>query len=107
MVRAYLLAQLARDGWSVLTASSAEEALRKAASHPEPIDVLIADLVLPEMNGREMAEKLKSERAALRVFFMSGTPPDEVYERGLLGPGTPYLEKPFDPAVLLAALRAE
>lgn len=106
VVRAYLLASLARDGWSVVTASSAEEALRRWAAHPEGIDALIADLVLPEMNGGALAERLRSERPDLRVLFMSGTPPEEVYGRGLLRPGTPYLEKPFAPAVLLDALHA-
>ncbi|HYE99865.1 MAG TPA: response regulator [Planctomycetota bacterium] len=106
VVRAYILAALARDGWSVLTASSAEEALRKALAHPDAIDVLVADVVLPQMNGGELADRLLELRPDTRVLFMSGTPEEEIYAKGLLRPGTPYLEKPFEPAVLLDALHA-
>lgn len=105
VVRAYLLAALASDAWAVVSAVSGEEALRRAANHPDPIDILVADVVLPEMNGRELAEKLQEQRPQLKVLFMSGTPKEEIYSNGLLRPGTPYLEKPFAPALLLDTLR--
>lgn len=106
VIRAYLLAALARDGWTVLTASSGEEALRRSAAHGEAIDVLVADVVLPGMNGGELADAVSAARPDIKVLFMSGTPKEEIYARGLLRSGTPYLEKPFDPSVLLDALRA-
>ena len=70
-----------------------------------PVDLVLTDVVMPILNGRELAERLASERPRLRVLFMSGYTDDDVIRRGLLDPGAPFLQKPFMPADLARKVR--
>jgi CheY-like chemotaxis protein len=63
---------LLRAGYRVLEASAPSEALRISAEHPEPIRLLLTDILMPEMNGYELAEQLRSVRPEAKVLFMSG-----------------------------------
>jgi two-component system cell cycle sensor histidine kinase/response regulator CckA len=69
------------------------------------VDLVITDVAMPKMNGRELAARLKGLRPKLPVLFMSGYTDDEMVRRGLLEPDTPFLSKPFTPEVLAAKLR--
>jgi FixJ family two-component response regulator len=66
----------------------------------------LTDVVMPEMGGRELAERLLTEQPGLRVMFMSGYAESEVAHQGALAPGTDLLEKPFGSEALIQAVRA-
>jgi PAS domain S-box-containing protein len=83
-------------GYRVLTAASGSEGLALAERSAFAIDILVSDVVLPGMSGRELAAKLARERPGLRVLFVSGYTDDAVVHRGLIEPGMPFLQKPFE-----------
>ncbi len=82
-------------GYRALAAASGEEALRLAERSAFAIDILVSDLVLRGMSGRELVATLARERPGLRVLFVSGYADDAVVHRGLVEPGAPFLQKPF------------
>jgi PAS domain S-box-containing protein len=86
---------LTRYGYTVLAASDGREALRIAEEHGGPIQLLVTDVVMPEMGGRELADRLLALRPSLRVLFTSGYTDDDILRRGVLLPGTAFLQKPF------------
>jgi two-component system cell cycle sensor histidine kinase/response regulator CckA len=99
---------LERYGYTVLEAADGAAALalldgRDGDGH---VDLLLTDVIMPGMSGRELAEVLKSRRPTLRVLFMSGYTDDAVVRHGMLEPGLAYLEKPFRPPALLRKVRA-
>ena len=96
---------LARYGYRVLTASAADEALRLASAYPGPIDLLLSDVVLPGLSGAELRRRLELERPTVRTLFMSGYTADVIGERGVLGPDTLLIEKPFTPTALALKVR--
>ena len=70
-----------------------------------PFDLLVTDVVLPGMNGRKLAQQLASQGRATRALFMSGYSEDAIVQGGVLEPGISFLQKPFQRAELLAAVR--
>jgi PAS domain S-box-containing protein len=86
---------LAKLGYTVLIARSPGEALRIAGEHVGNIDLLITDVVMPEMNGRELADRLAAVRPGLKQLFVSGHPAEVIARRGVLEEGVALLEKPF------------
>ena len=96
---------LAPQGHRVLEAGNAEEALRVAREHGEPIDLLLTDVVMPGLHGHELAAQLRAQRPGLKVLYMSGfalvQAQHEMLEtRAGLEPGSPILPKPFSPESL-------
>jgi PAS domain S-box-containing protein len=81
-------------GYSVICASSGAEALERA-QNADRIDLVISDVVMPKMNGREMVERLLEFRPATRVLFISGYADDVILRAGIWSEGTPFLQKPF------------
>ncbi|MBB4637408.1 PAS domain S-box protein [Longimicrobium terrae] len=96
---------LARMGYSVLEAENGEEAIRVAALHDGPIDLLVTDVVMPRLGGPEAARGIRLTRPGLRVVYMSGYAEDAVERHGVLEPGTAFVQKPFAPASLAQAVR--
>jgi two-component system, cell cycle sensor histidine kinase and response regulator CckA len=96
---------LAAQGYAVLEAENGADALEVLARADGPVDLVLTDVVMPILNGRELAERLAAERPRLRVLFMSGYTDDDVVRRGLLDPGAPFLQKPFVPADLARKVR--
>jgi PAS domain S-box-containing protein len=96
---------LERHGYTVLTARSGPDALALAQQRPGPIHLLITDVVMPGMSGRELAEKMAQLRPELRVLFMSGYTDDAIVQHGILDRGTALLQKPFTRASLAAKVR--
>jgi len=92
-------------GYSVLAAGGGAEALALAGQHRGRIDLLLTDVVMPGMTGRELAERLEVVRPETRVMFMSGYTDDALGRRGLLSAGTLLLQKPFTLSKLAAMLR--
>jgi C4-dicarboxylate-specific signal transduction histidine kinase len=98
-------AALARLGYTVLTAATPAEAIARAAEHSGGIDLLITDVVLPEMNGPELVRRLTAVRPGMKYLFMSGYTADVIAERGVLDEGTPFIQKPFSLDALTAKVR--
>jgi PAS domain S-box-containing protein len=101
-----LTARLLTDlGYRVLAAPGPLEALALCDDPSGPIDLLLTDVVMPEMNGRQLADRVRAHRSATRVLFMSGYTQDAVAERGVSTAGMPFLAKPFSLAALSARVR--
>jgi signal transduction histidine kinase len=96
---------LQAGGYNVLPESNASDALERAQEHGGPIELLLTDVVLPDMNGRELADRLLAFRPDSRVIYTSGYTDDVVLAHGLSGPGTSFLPKPYDPPTLLGRVR--
>ena len=96
---------LSIQGYTVLDAISPSEALRLADAHPGPIHLLVTDVVMPQMNGRQVADHLLAARPGLKVLFMSGYTDAAIVEHGVLEPGTHFLQKPFTPDGLSRKVR--
>jgi PAS domain S-box-containing protein len=92
-------------GYRVLPARNGPEALRVAAAHPGSIDLLLTDVVMPQMNGREVAERLASVRPETRMLYMSGYTFDKIVHSGVAGSDRALLHKPFTLESLTAKVR--
>jgi signal transduction histidine kinase/CheY-like chemotaxis protein len=99
-------AALERRGYRVLVAASGPEAIGIARSHTGPIDLVITDMIMPQMNGRELARRLLKERPAMAVLYMSGYAGNTLQSTGALDDDTIFLQKPFAPGALTARVRA-
>ena len=84
-------------GYSVLSAGSPSAALEIARRHAGPIHLLLTDVVMPEMSGRDLADRLLQSRPSLKILYMSGYTDDAIVHHGVLDPGTVLLQKPFTP----------
>jgi two-component system cell cycle sensor histidine kinase/response regulator CckA len=105
-VRVVLRRTLEHYGYSVLEAPNGRTAIATAARHEGEIDLLITDVVLPEMNGRELYERLRAVRERLPVLFLSGYNDDHVLKQdGFFGPGVAFQSKPFVPETLARRVR--
>ncbi len=96
-VRILVRDYLQMNGYTVLEAGHGEEALRIACEHSGAISLMITDVIMPGMNGRELAERMAILRPAMKVLYMSGYAETAVYRKGVLEPGAPFLQKPFGP----------
>ena len=92
-------------GYTVLKANSPAEALRLAKEHAAHIQLLITDVVMPEMNGRDLAKKILSIQPNLKCLFMSGYTADVIARNGVLDKGVHFIEKPFLKHTLAAQIR--
>ena len=103
-VRKLVEAILHKKGFSVLEAATPGEAIRLAAGHQQPIDVLITDVLMPEMRGPDLAQRIRALRPAIVVIFMSGYSESTFLAPAVLGDAT-YLQKPFTAEELVRKLR--
>ncbi len=92
-------------GYKVLAASSPQEAMDLAAAHQEEIQLLLTDVVMPQMSGKELWEILKKEKPELRCLFMSGYTANSIAHHGVLQEGVNFIEKPFSLNKLALKLR--
>jgi PAS domain S-box-containing protein len=96
---------LERQGYSVLKAGEAQEALRLVETHTGPIHLLLTDVVMPGASGKALAETLTGMVPDLKVLFMSGYPEQVIAHHGVLEPGIAFLQKPFSPMALARSVR--
>jgi CheY-like chemotaxis protein len=102
-VRRLVYTILTEAGFTLLTAQDGVEALRLSQEQTQPIDLLLADLMLPGgINGVQVARQIGERYPALKVLYTSGFPMDELTQRGIVDPGWPFLPKPFTVHDLLA-----
>ncbi len=104
-VRSVARQVLERHGYTVLEAPSAEAALDIVARYSGTIHLLLTDVVMPGLNGRELANRLAGLRPDAKVIFMSGYTDDAVTRHGVLEPGSAYVQKPFTPDAIARKVR--
>jgi two-component system cell cycle sensor histidine kinase/response regulator CckA len=104
-VRVLAQTVLERCGFRVIAAAGCEEALLAEAAFKEPIQLLLTDVVMPRMSGRQLAEKLSLQRPRMKVLFMSGYTDDTVLIHGVLQAGMQFLQKPLTPEGLTRKVR--
>ncbi len=104
-VRALARDVLEMNGYTVLEALDAEDAVRLGESHPGPIELLITDVVMPRMSGPELARRLRARRPALRVLCMSGYPESPERETEATASWNAWLQKPFTPDTFMDKVR--
>ncbi|HXJ78794.1 MAG TPA: PAS domain S-box protein [Candidatus Methylomirabilis sp.] len=104
-VRDVMAQALEQKGYQVLRASNGPMALELARAHRAHIDLLVTDLVMPDMTGRELATALLAERPGVRTIYMSGYADEAVVRHGVLERGLHYLQKPFAPVDLARKVR--
>jgi two-component system, cell cycle sensor histidine kinase and response regulator CckA len=95
LVQKVVARMLEQHGYRIIVAASGEEAVPLAHADPDSIDLIVTDLVMPGMNGRETAKALRDDQPLARVLYMSGYTDDVVIRVGGLGPGVAFIQKPF------------
>jgi len=104
-IRDIVRESLRRNGYKILIAVDGNEALQTAASYPDPIHLLVTDLVMPNIGGRELAQRLKPQRPAMKVLFMSGYSEHSALDIEESGSSAAVLQKPFSLDVLARSVR--
>ena len=104
-VRKLIRNMLGRQGYKVLETTHGSDAVGVAGKHDGPIDLLLTDVVMPQMSGPELAEQVIALRSGVKVVFMSGYPGNITSEHGMFDPSAFFLQKPFDSDTLGKILR--
>jgi DNA-binding NtrC family response regulator len=104
-VRGLVHETLRLHGYTVLAARHGIEALLASAKYVGPIHLILTDVVMPQMSGPEVAEKILTVRPGVKVLYMSGYPDHPVFDQGSVRHETGFLPKPFSPHVLVQKVR--
>ncbi len=104
-IRSLVHGILQSHGYKVLEAGHPLEALDISKKFDGPIHLLFTDVVMPQMNGREVAEQISVARPNTKVLYMSGYTDHAIAHHGVLNPGVPFLQKPFSPETLAHKVR--
>jgi CheY-like chemotaxis protein len=105
MVRFMAKEILQESGYQVLEAKHGQDALHVAAEHGGTIHLMLSDVVMPQLSGRELAELLAPLRREMKVLYMSGYTDDAIVHHGVLDKGMAFIEKPFTPSALARKVR--
>jgi len=106
LVRSIAAQTLRLHGYTVLEAANGQEALDLVAEHRVEPDLLVTDVVMPQMGGRELVDRLQFAYPRLKVLYISGYTADAIVHQGMLDPDLAFLHKPFTPAELASRVRA-
>ncbi|HEY7389831.1 MAG TPA: ATP-binding protein [Bryobacteraceae bacterium] len=104
-IRTLMTQILEYSGFRVLSASNGDEGLRRARDYSGPIDLLVTDVIMPGMTGKQMADQLLLNRPGTKILYTTGYSWEVIADRGVLEQGVPYLPKPFTPDNLIAKVR--
>jgi two-component system cell cycle sensor histidine kinase/response regulator CckA len=105
-VREIALRALSRAGYDVIAANSGRQAVELARDHPGPIALIVSDVVLGEMSGRQLAQEISRVRPEIRTLFVSGYAENTIVYHGVLDPELAFLPKPFTPSALVAKVHS-
>ncbi len=106
MVRRVAVRALQQRGFRVLQAADGEECLEILSGYPGPLHLLLTDVILPGMDGRQLSEQVRERIPTIQTLYVSGYAGDVLSHRGVLGEGIAFLQKPFSPGTLAAKVRA-
>jgi len=96
---------LASSGYRVILAQDGEDAISKFVEHADGIDLVLLDVVMPRINGKEVYDTIKSMRPQIKALFMSGYTADIINQKGILDEGLSYISKPLTPDALMRKVR--
>ena len=96
---------LKQSGYTVMTAQNGTEALLVLKSHHGSVDMMLTDVIMPDMNGKELFTRASKEYPGLKILYMSGYTDDVITQHGVLEEGTAFIQKPFTVQVLIAKIR--
>jgi len=105
MVRAFTRKALERLGYEVIEAGDGNEALDILGRRQQPVDIVVTDIVMPMLGGRELAQRVLDRWPGTPILFVSGYSDDAILRRGVLDQGAHFLQKPFTAAALARAMR--
>jgi CheY-like chemotaxis protein len=105
IVRTFTRRALEMHGYKVLEAEHGEMAMEISGTYPGPIHILLTDMLMPGMNGRELADKFKVQRPNIPLLFMSGYTDEVIMDQGMLEAGSVFLHKPFSPTLLIEVIQ--
>ena len=105
MLRPLVAEVLESYGYTVIAAANGDEALALTRAQARTIDLLLTDMVMPEMNGRELSERLLASHPETKVLFTSGYPSDTIIRRGIADARVAFIQKPYLGAELLTKIR--
>jgi two-component system, cell cycle sensor histidine kinase and response regulator CckA len=105
-VRTLARLALEKNGFTVLEACDPQQALLLLKDYGKPVHLLVSDVVMPNMSGRQLAEHLVHDRPEMKILYVSGYTDDAVVRHGILAAGMPFLQKPFTPDILARKVRS-
>ena len=105
VVRKLVREVLDNEGYRLLEAANGVAALSICAQYEDPIHLLLTDVIMPEMSGRALADRLVPQRPQMKILYMSGYTDDVIVHHGVLDEGTAFIQKPFAPDVLARKVR--
>lgn len=104
-VRQLMVSMLEQFGYTIIEAVDGEDAVQKYTADSEKIDLLILDVVMPKMNGKECLDQIRKLKSDVKVIFSSGYTSDIIHSKGILEEGAGFLQKPVQPQMLLSLIR--
>ncbi len=104
-IRSLIIDTLEPFGYTCLEASCGADALQLIQTRPENIDLLLTDVIMPGMNGKELSNKVSKDNPAIKTVFISGYTENSIAHHGILDPGINYIQKPLTPTILIKKLR--